>query len=163
MWANDFFPTKTFQLFFSDLREAIFVPTYEFLAHMTSSFLSVRPNIRVTRLAEFSPFRRWFTLGSFLKIAEEAPIFLRCLCISTKKMYYVCKFSKKWVALHFGQRLKKTHLVTLRPTFTLFCSLFPFVFLKSFSLFSKQFFRLLFRLSLSPSSHMHVEIVPNIS
>jgi hypothetical protein len=46
----------------------------------TLSFVELKKSSRVTRLGEFSPIGRVFTLGSFLKITKVAQSVVLCLC-----------------------------------------------------------------------------------
>jgi hypothetical protein len=63
----------------------------------------------MTRLGEFSPFGRLFSLDRLSKISELVQI--SCLLFSTVK---VCiNDNKKWVGLHLGAIFSQTHLVTV--------------------------------------------------
>jgi hypothetical protein len=71
---------------------------------MHRSFLSIKLAIRVTRLDDFSPIGRLFTLGSFFEKYKSGPNFgaaffngRSCVLILTKK----------WIGLHFGQFFNK--------------------------------------------------------
>jgi hypothetical protein len=59
-------------------------------------------------------FASWATvsLGSFLKIVEEAYIF-GLLMYFHGKSHVIITFVKNWVGLHFGRFCSQTHLVTL--------------------------------------------------
>jgi hypothetical protein len=59
---------------------------------------------RVTRLGEFSPIGRLFTLGSFLKITKVAHIFGASFFPRKKGCV---DFSKKWLGLHFERIFQK--------------------------------------------------------
>jgi hypothetical protein len=82
------------------------VKNISYLLRPRKDFLRyVGPRDRVTRLGEFSPIRRLFTLGSFLKKYKRKLIFgllntAEKLCIN---------FDKKWVGLHFG-RFFRNHI-----------------------------------------------------
>jgi hypothetical protein len=67
---------------------------------------------RVTRLGEFSPIRKLFTLGIFLIIMYicSAKFWARYFFLKVKAMYY---FWLKWFWLYFGLLLSEAHLVTL--------------------------------------------------
>jgi hypothetical protein len=62
---------------------------------------------RVTRLGEISPNKRLATFGQFLKMKEEAKIFV--LHISTEKSFFIILPKKNIL----GKFSSKTHLVTL--------------------------------------------------
>jgi hypothetical protein len=59
---------------------------------------------RVTRLGEFSPYGRAFTLGRFIKITKVTQNY--GLFFSWVQITYV-SICKKWVGLHFGRFLHK--------------------------------------------------------
>jgi hypothetical protein len=64
---------------------------------------SVEVRVRVTRLGDFSPIWRLFTLATFWKITEVPQIFgmlFPCLILCIK-------FEKKWFGLHFGRLCHK--------------------------------------------------------
>jgi hypothetical protein len=65
---------------------------------VTLPIASICVATRVTRLGEFSPIGRLFTLGSVMKITEVAKHF--GLLIKTETVMY--SFDKKWVGQHFG-------------------------------------------------------------
>jgi hypothetical protein len=61
---------------------------------------------RVTRLGEFSPNGRLFTLGSFFNNYINSPQFWATF--SNVYQDYICiNFDKNWVGLHFGSFFQK--------------------------------------------------------
>jgi hypothetical protein len=96
-----------------------------------------RVTFRVTRLVEFSPIGRLFSLGRFLKIAEVALILGHFFPRETS---YVC-FDKNGLGYTLGDFFSQTHLVTLATLEqnALFLSFFFFSF-GFFSLRSRNFY-----------------------
>jgi hypothetical protein len=71
---------------------------------------------RVTRLGEFSPIGRLFTLGSVLKSTEEAQFIWR---LFLHQKIRIC-FDKKWDGLNFGRFFHKHIWSPCRESY--FCS-----------------------------------------
>jgi hypothetical protein len=69
---------------------------------------------RVNRLGELSPIRRFFSLGTFLKIAVIAKTFWRP-SLDGKMLSII--FTEKWGWLYFGRFFSQTNLATMTATY----------------------------------------------
>jgi hypothetical protein len=79
---------------------------------LLSGLLMLLLATRVTRLGEFSPFGRLFTLGRFLKVARVAQIVWEFL--STAQVMHTFLQEMGWAT--FWAIFSQTHLVTLLAT-----------------------------------------------